>query len=124
MKSFWQDLVEGIGSTTTDSRGNVHTTTTQRIYDPSKDPWRPVRNLLTCPHCGLIGRHREWGDPQKEYQTLLDRQLEHPSKCGSCGAWSVAGRILLNGKRYELGQRVVCPEYLIPRRKPGPEEER
>ncbi len=92
------------------------------VYDARKDPWRGVRNLLTCPHCGLIGRHRESGNPKKEFQKLLDRGFDGPTKCSSCEEWSVAGSFLLNVKRYAPGERVPCPEYLIPRHKSQEEE--
>ncbi len=94
------------------------------VYDPSLDPWLPVRNLLTCPHCGLIGRHRERGNPQKEFQRLLALGLDGPTRCTSCGEWSVPGKLLLNGKRYAPGERVPCPAYLIPRRDKDQEVER
>ena len=113
-RGFWQDFVDGIGSTYTDSSGRVHTTTTRRMYDPSLDPWLGVRNLVTCPSCGVIGRHKECGNPKREFQKLLDRGLDGPAKCASCHEWSVAGSLLLNGKRYAPGERVPCPEYLIP----------
>lgn len=92
------------------------------VYDPTLDPWRPVRNLLTCPHCGMIGRHRERGNPKKEFQKLLDRGLDGPTQCASCQEWSVAGSVLLNGRRYALGERVPCPAYLIPKSREKEEE--
>ncbi len=87
---------------------------TRYIYDAEKDPWVPVRRLLTCPHCGLIGRHREQGDPRKEY-ARLEAQLKNPVQCGSCGEWSIMANLLGNNPRkYPQGLRVDCPPYRIP----------
>lgn len=122
MSNFWQHLLDGVGSTYTDTNGHVHTTTTQRVYDASLDPWRGVRNLVTCPHCGMIGRHRERGNPQQVFQQLLQRGFDGPSECPTCHDWSVAGAFLLNGKRYAPGERVPCPDYLIPRTREREEE--
>ncbi len=97
------------------------------------DPWVPVRRLMTCPHCGIIGPHREQGDdPQKEYVRLAQK-FNGPMQCGSCHAWSITAQVLeipqrgwfgrTKIKQHPQGLRVNCPPDRIPERDNAPDRE-
>lgn len=113
--------------TTKDMSGVVHHHHTEtvyvRVYDPSRDPWLPVRRLLTCPHCQAIAEHREVGNPQKEFDRLMQAGVGQPRQCGHCDTWSVLAQSVDYSKKHPAGLRVRCPDYLIPRRS-DPQEER
>ncbi|MCY0881879.1 MAG: hypothetical protein OWS74_07770 [Firmicutes bacterium] len=91
------------------------------VYDPDKDPWRPVRLLLTCPFCGLMARHYETGDPQETFKFLREHHADNPIRCPGCGKWSVTeqylidhGHVRYRRRRYVAGTRLACPADLIP----------
>ena len=86
----------------------------KREYDPALDPWLPVRRLLTCPACHTIAPHQETGQPQQEYDRLIQTRVGQPAECSACHTWSILGTILEPGRRYLKGQRVPCPDYAIP----------
>lgn len=94
---------------------------TRYIYDADKDPWLPVRRLMTCPHCGVIGPHREQGDPRKEY-ARMETNLKNPAQCEACNGWSILASQLNDHRRHPQGLRVDCPPYRIPKQEK--EEER
>ena len=87
------------------------------------DPWIPVRRLMTCPHCGIVGPHREQGDAQKEYARLAQKFVG-PMQCTTCHAWSITAQELEVPRRgwfgrtkitqHPQGLRVDCPPYRIP----------